>query len=577
VGSFADAEGLEKRLGVPLAPALEWKEGPPGPMWDALFPQVQHVVVCPTQPRGLLLHAACLAGVLRAPLYVLRGTETEAGDLRRRVAAWKPGEIFAVADAARLARELNGVKVTELATEADVATVYLKRQAARGKLNTLLVANPTDGKNEPALSWLAPSLAVQKRAALLLTNEAGDNVAAVVRAALKNPDLARADALLFLASLKAIPTEKRRNPAVGKDDDIQMEPLTPEGKEPFTFATGRLFHQDSGVLALTLARQRLFGSGTGPRKAFVVSNAGGGLPLMEMFSRHTAKELANRGYQTTALFQNDVNKDVVRRQLPEQDIFLWEGHYRTLIDDYEMPKWTEPLRPSLVFLQSCLALNEAEAHLLVQRGAVAVVGSATRTYSGSGGAFTLAFFDAALYGGQSLGGSLRQAKNYLLAYSLLKQQRLGDKAPLSGANLRSAWAFTLWGDPALKLPAADPPRDALPAVSHKLDGDTLILSRPEETYPKVTSGKYFGEMWPNARLAGLIADEGEDNRRLVPFLFAEVRLAPPVPNQVPRLQSKLKAKNWIFLWDARLERGYLLVIPPANERGELRFRVTWEG
>src|SRR5439155_17379785 len=133
-----------------------------------------------------------------------------------------------------------------------------------------------------------------------------------------------------------------------------------------------------------------------PRKALVVSNPGGSLPLMEIFSRNTAKEFGNTGYQTTALFNQAVTKEEVRRLLPEQDIFLWEGHYRTMVDEYGLPGWTEPLRPALVFLQSCLALNEAEAQPLWQRGAVGVIGSSTRTYSASGGAITLAFFDALL-------------------------------------------------------------------------------------------------------------------------------------------------------------------------------------
>ena len=41
-----------------------------------------------------------------------------------------------------------------------------------------------------------------------------------------------------------------------------MEPLTPTGTEPFTFATGRLFHPDPGVVTLMLARQRLLERGT---------------------------------------------------------------------------------------------------------------------------------------------------------------------------------------------------------------------------------------------------------------------------------------------------------------------------
>src|SRR5262249_6558663 len=159
--------------------------------------------------------------------------------------------------------------------------------------------------------------------ALLLTNAKGDNTAVVVRAALKNPDLHRADALILVAGLKAIPTEHRPNPVPGKDVTIEMEPLTPTGSEPFTFATERLFHADRSVLALMLARPRLLSEAHTPRKALVVSNPGGSLPLMEIFSRNTAKEFANTGYRTTALFNHAVTKDAVRRLLPEQDIFLW--------------------------------------------------------------------------------------------------------------------------------------------------------------------------------------------------------------------------------------------------------------
>src|SRR6202040_4245490 len=125
--------------------------------------------------------------------------------------------------------------------------------------------------------------------------------------------------------------------------------------------------------------------------------------------------------------------DSLRKLMPAQDIFLWEGHYRTMVDRYGMPQWNEPLPPAFVFLQSCLALNENETRSLFDRGAIALVGSPTRTYSGSGGAFTLSFFDALLYEERSLGGALRQAKNFLMTYALLKEKRLGDGAKLAGA------------------------------------------------------------------------------------------------------------------------------------------------
>src|SRR5581483_6114800 len=251
-------------------------------------------------------------------------------------------------------------------------------------------------------------------------------------------------------------------------------------------------------------------------------------------------------YDTTALFENEVKADDLRRLLPEADIFLWEGHYRTMVDDFKLPTWNEPLRPSLVFLQSCLALNEAETQPLFRRGAVALVGSSTRTYSGTGGAFTLAFFDAVMYEDQSLGGALRQGKNFLLAYSLLKQKRLGEKAKLAGANERSSWAFTLWGDPTLKLPRPDAPRDALPAVRHQVKDDTIIVTRPADMYDRINTEKHTARNWPNGRLAGLVTRPDEDDRQLVPFLFAEVRLSPPAPGRVPKLQSQVRASNYVF-------------------------------
>ena len=191
--------------------------------------------------------------------------------------------------------------------------------------------------------------------------------------------------------------------------------------------------------------------------------------------------------------------------------------------------------------------------------------------------FEEALINAMLYDDQSLGGALRQAKNFLLAYSLLKAKRLGTNAKLGGANLRSAWAFTLWGDPTLKLPNPAPARDALPPVRAQVEGNTIVLTQPETAYPKVTTESYQAQMWPNSRLAGLLKKEpDQDERRLVPFLFAELAL-PQVPlDKTPRLKSKLPSSRWQFCWDSRRRHGYLLVIPRAEESDKLLFHVSWE-
>jgi hypothetical protein len=185
--------------------------------------------------------------------------------------------------------------------------------------------------------------------------------------------------------------------------------------------------------------------------------------------------------------------------------------------------------------------------------------------------------DGLLYHDQSVGGALRQAKNFLLTYTFLKEKRLGDEARLSGANLRSAWAFTLWGDPTLKLPKPAPPADALPSVRHTVKGNTIIVALPDKTYPKVTTEKYQAQIVPNARLAGLVTKAADaDGRRVVPLIFAEVHLPRAPPDKTPRLRSRLPENRWVFHWDARRRCGSLLFIPRANDRTEIRFQIEWE-
>jgi hypothetical protein len=580
VGSFPEGiTELERKLNVTVAPRIPWKRGPPTGLWKALFPRAERVVVCPAEPRPLLLQSACLAGILHAPLYVLHNHKNEAVELAEQVTTWEARTVYAAGAAGTICRSLRGVKVIRLANHQAVASAYLRHLARKGPVRTLVVANPADTRDDlGGMSCLAPWTAVRKRAALLLTNDAGDNVEPLVRDALKNEHLVRADALILMASLKAIPMVRRPNPIPNdKDAYIEMEPLTPRGTEPFTFATGRLFNEDPAVVALMVARQRLLREQAGAeRKALVVSNPAGGLPLLEAFSRNTAQEFRNAGYKLTSFFGSEADKESLRKVLPEQDIFLWEGHHSTLIKEYGVHEWTEPLRPALVFLQSCLALTEPKAQPFLQRGAVAVVGSSTRTYSGSGGAIALAFFNALTYEHESLGGSLRHAKNFLLAYSLLKEKRLGADARKGGANLRASWAFTLWGDPTLKLPRPGAGSTALPAIRHKVQGNAIVLALPEESHKKVVTAKYQAEMKPNARLAGLVREGDKDGPRLVPFVFAEVHLPKAPPGKTPRLQSRLPNSRWVFSWDHRRKCGYLLAIPRNKDRDEIRFHVKWE-
>ena len=533
------------------------------------------IVVCPVEPRSALLQATCLAAEYHADLCICNA---EGSDVANVVGAKGSNKLFAVGAAISECNKLWPGRATQLPDAKAVVIALVQRLSLADPVRTLIVANPADmAPGKGRLSSLAPWVAHQKHAGLVLTNEEGTDVATAVEEAVRQPGLAQVDSLILLANLHAIPMEKRPNPAPGKDTEITLEPLTPKGTELFSYAIGRLFHEEPGMIPLMLAREKLLPKGPAPRKALLVSNPGGGLSMLESISRNTAKEFHNRGYDATALFNNDVNPEKLRSLMPEQDIFLWEGHYRTMVDRYGMPKWNEPLPPSLVFLQSCLALNEAETRSLFDRGAIALVGSPTRTYSGSGGAFTLSFFDALLYEERSLGGALRQAKNFLMTYALLKEKRLGDGAKLAGANRRSAWAFTLWGDPTLQLPQPPVPTDALPIVRCTVRGETLTLTVPDESYAKVHTGEFETQLWPNARLAGLVTkNRVDDERRLVPMLYAEVNLPKAPAGKTPRLSSRLPDDNWVFAWDARRQTGYLLALPRARDREQIRFQIHWD-
>ncbi len=576
VGRFDGGRAeLERRLDVCVESPVSCDGELPPAVLQRLYPGAVQAVVCPAAPRGQLLQAACLAGTLAAPLFVADGGPGQAGCLKNRLAACGVRKVIAVGNVTGLA---PGPDVTFLADGAAAAAARLRELARRGRIATVIVANASDaGPKLGGISALAPMVALRKNAPLLLTNAAGSNAESVVLAATRDRPLRDVDSVVFVAGLAAVPMAERPNPiAKDKDPVIEMEPLTPRGTEPFSFATGRLFHEDPAVVALLLARPELLARPGRSRRALVASNPGGGMDLLEAFSRNTVQELRNAGYETTAVFGKEVNGEELRRILPEFDVFLWEGHHNPLIVDYGFARWDEPLPPAFVFLQSCLALKESKAGPLLSRGAVGVVGSSTRTYSASGGACSLAFFDALLYDGESLGGALRQSKNFLLAYSLLKEKRLGGEATRAGANLRSAWAFTLWGDPTLRLPRPEPPADARPPVRHEVRGDTVVLHLPAERHEPVTSAKYHAEMMPNARLAGLLRKgKPDDGRSLVPFVFAEVHLPDAEPGRTPRLHSRLSPDRYVFCWDARRACGYLLAAPGPTTERELRFRVEW--
>ncbi len=103
VGAAEGIAEFEQRLDIKTTTALTWGRGQPLALWRSLFNRAEDVVVCPVHPRGALLQAACLAGALRAPLFVLHGRDSEAARLARLIGEWRTRRVYLVGKAEKLA------------------------------------------------------------------------------------------------------------------------------------------------------------------------------------------------------------------------------------------------------------------------------------------------------------------------------------------------------------------------------------------------------------------------------------------------------------------------------------------
>jgi len=544
-----------------------------------LFANAPEVIVCPNDASPELLQAACLAGVRKAPLVSIDPAGLRLAGLLDALARWRTERITLVGSAARLRPWLDGWKLTLLRDADAVQTAHRLDLARSGAIQTVVLTNPFEKLDAPdTMAALGPWLALRKRAVLRFTRADGEDASDVVARTLKEPRLTKAEYLILAGSLRSLPPELRPNPiASDRDRQIETEPSNPtEDGEPVSLAVGRLFHPDRAIVPLMQARQAALVADLKDRspRVLIASNAGGGLPMLELFSRATIAELRNVGWSVTATLGNQVNEDEVRKQMRRHDVFLWEGHQSTLIHTWGYPRWAETTPPQLVVLQSCLALEEAKVLPILSRGAIGVVGTSTRMYSGSGGASSLAFFDSLAYEGQTLGGAMRQTKNLLIAYAQLKEQRVTD-ATRTGANVRAARTFTLWGDPTFRLATA--PMPTVPPVSMTVARDRVSVTLPEERLPALTTPQYRATLPANGRLAGLVHPPAEKNgpREMVPLLFGEIALHAPGGDLVPRLTGTLPSSRRVFLYDARRECGTLLIAPTPSGEG-FKFRVQWE-
>src|SRR5207245_1081223 len=114
-------------------------------LWSKVFPKAAKVVVCSSEPRGQLLQAACLAGILKVPL-VVSGEQRAPGrdeSLRQQFKKWQTEEIYTVGETTSFWKGL-AIRTIRLKDKTAVQASYLRHALHQGPIQALVVANPFD-------------------------------------------------------------------------------------------------------------------------------------------------------------------------------------------------------------------------------------------------------------------------------------------------------------------------------------------------------------------------------------------------------------------------------------------------
>ncbi len=222
----------------------------------------------------------------------------------------------------------------------------------------------------------------------------------------------------------------------------------------------------------------------------------------------------------------------------------------------------------LIILQSCHSLDDSALQIL-RGGSVAVLGSATNIHSSSGSALVKAFCDGLLYRGETMGLTLRDARNYLLCVAALKTAR-GHKE--QAKVLRVAYGFHLWGDPECKLfnGLSSSPR-IKPVSADFIAPDKIRIVVPKRRLPTSRTEKYFLRMYPGSEVAGIVKRlKDKEIRRITPIYF--FRLDMPKEAALGRYTGLKRLEDTttraVFLVDSFKRYLYILYFPEKEEAGQ---------
>jgi len=253
-------------------------------------------------------------------------------------------------------------------------------------------------------------------------------------------------------------------------------------------------------------------------------------------------------------------------------------------DPVGVPEYTEPdselYRPQavetadpnrldglpLIVIQSCHSLDESALSLL-RSGAVGVIGSVTNIHSASGSAFFKAFCNNLSYRGQTLGESLRYARNYMLCLADLKRRRGHTQ---QAKVVRVAHSFHLWADPEITLFNSSRPPAIFPISAHFVAPNRIVIIAPAKRLPVCQSDKYVLRAFPGTDVAGIVKSlTNRQQRRIMPIYFFKF----PMPSDfISGQYDRLVAPDGtdtrsVFMTEAFERFLYVLYFPDNEKKG----------
>ncbi len=587
----------EVRLdGDELESSLRWA----GRVW-----KTSRDVVCAQRddPAGIIL-AGALAARWAKPLLILPNVEAESlariarelGAQRAVIAAW-PGrndrqQCSGIAKIEILDRRALQQRLTGLARPEGIRTIVLARV-------------PESDRRMGATAWLAPWVALARGGLVELCRSSGatnaeNRVEEVVQRLQLHPR-----SVTILADYESIGTHLARIRDIEEDATIYKvgtEPCAPHDLDQIGHrAVGRIPFSSLGdastLFAAGLVRERQVQA---PPRVLMIANPGPEemqLPLCEAISRLTAQEYKNCGLQVDEFYRVPASSPEPRAAAQRAHLIVYQGHieHQELFPDPrrkakqlaagQSAAENEPLALQelpVVVLQTCQsARGLGFLQMVHDAGGVGLIGTATEVHSASGSALTKAMTNGWLYGGCTLGESLRDAQNYFSCLVELKTRR-GHQQQFK--TERAAIAFRLWGDPELRV-FVEPPRAVQPPVAARLEGlDRVVLNVPQTRLPEVRSEGYSAAMFPGCVAAGIvIPGEPGSLRKVVPLYYSRLQL----PEEHPWLKAPPAAvtagDRLAFRVDPAGRFLYVLWFP-SRERagqpwalslsGELRWRAS---